>query len=81
MNKDSQTTAGIYIHFPFCKVKCGYCDFYSIADRHDSIPEFVDSIIKELKLYFQLNDIDPSPVLWHTKYMSLSIKDLKDIIN
>ena len=56
MNKDSQTTAGIYIHFPFCKVKCGYCDFYSIADRHDSIPEFVDSIIKELKLYFQLND-------------------------
>lgn len=24
--------AGIYIHVPFCKTKCIYCDFYSITD-------------------------------------------------
>ena len=48
---------GIYIHFPFCKIKCGYCDFYSIADREDSIPIFIDSLIKEIKLYFNAHDV------------------------
>ena len=56
MNKNNQRTAGIYIHFPFCKVKCGYCDFYSITDKYDSIPGFIDSIIRELELYFRLYD-------------------------
>ncbi len=25
---------GVYIHLPFCDVKCAYCDFFSIAERH-----------------------------------------------
>ena len=52
MNKNT----GLYIHFPFCKIKCGYCDFYSITDREESIPLFIDSLIREIKLYFNLND-------------------------
>lgn len=24
---------GIYIHIPFCKSKCEYCDFYSVGGR------------------------------------------------
>jgi oxygen-independent coproporphyrinogen-3 oxidase len=27
--------AGIYIHIPFCKVFCNYCDFYSITDNSE----------------------------------------------
>ena len=23
-------TSGIYVHFPFCRAKCGYCAFYSV---------------------------------------------------
>lgn len=39
--------AGIYIHIPFCKQKCGYCNFYSVADnRHQS--EYVSALNKEL---------------------------------
>ena len=53
MNKYSKKLAGIYIHFPFCKIKCGYCDFYSITDREDSIPIFIDLLIKEIELYFK----------------------------
>ena len=54
MNKNS----GIYIHFPFCNIKCGYCDFYSIVDRKDSIPNFIESIVKEIDLFFRLNDLN-----------------------
>ena len=41
--------AGIYIHIPFCKKKCYYCDFYSVVSRKDR-ELVVSSIIKELLL-------------------------------
>jgi len=44
------TSAGIYIHIPFCKTKCIYCDFYSVTKRDDSIENFVDCMVKEIKL-------------------------------
>ena len=28
---DNLEKLGIYIHIPFCKSKCDYCDFYSLA--------------------------------------------------
>ena len=28
---------GIYIHVPFCKQKCVYCDFYSLPRREDQM--------------------------------------------
>ena len=40
-----KTSAGIYIHTPFCAVKCMYCDFYSITNREEVIPRFVKAII------------------------------------
>ena len=41
--------AGIYIHIPFCKSKCHYCNFYSLASsRH--IRNFVPTLIKEIGL-------------------------------
>jgi oxygen-independent coproporphyrinogen-3 oxidase len=27
--------AGLYIHYPFCRAKCPYCHFYSLANRGD----------------------------------------------
>ena len=41
--------AGIYIHIPFCNIKCMYCDFYSITKRNDDMPEFIDALIHEIK--------------------------------
>ena len=42
--------AGIYIHMPFCRVKCMYCDFYSVADRDDAIPAYFEALLKEIEL-------------------------------
>ena len=42
--------AGIYIHMPFCRVKCMYCDFYSVADKDEAMPAFFNSLIKEIKM-------------------------------
>ena len=41
--------AGIYIHIPFCKRKCSYCDFYSVA-KTDAADDYVSAIIAELNL-------------------------------
>ena len=41
-------TAGIYIHIPFCKSKCIYCDFYSVANQNDRIEQFVNALIREI---------------------------------
>jgi len=41
--------AGIYVHIPFCKKRCFYCDFYSIVNL-DSIKTLVDALEKEIVL-------------------------------
>ena len=43
--------AGLYIHIPFCKVKCVYCDFYSITKKEDQIPLFTKCLLKEIDNY------------------------------
>ncbi len=39
--------AGIYIHVPFCRRKCAYCDFYSVA-RPELEESFTDAVLSEL---------------------------------
>ena len=45
MKKD----VGLYIHIPFCKAKCYYCDFVSFANKEDLNKEYVEAVIKEIK--------------------------------
>jgi oxygen-independent coproporphyrinogen III oxidase len=39
----------IYIHIPFCKHRCAYCDFNTYAGQDDSIPAYVDALIREIE--------------------------------
>ncbi|MEA4976338.1 MAG: radical SAM family heme chaperone HemW [Paludibacter sp.] len=43
--------AGIYIHIPFCKQRCTYCDFYKeTGSNNNQIDAFVEALIQELQL-------------------------------
>lgn len=41
---------GIYIHIPFCKQKCYYCDFISYCNKDDLIKDYIQAVKKELEL-------------------------------
>ena len=43
---------GLYIHIPFCRTKCPYCNFYSQTDL-TVVPEFIEALGKEMKMASQ----------------------------
>lgn len=43
---------GLYIHIPFCKSKCPYCDFYSVCESGQNIQDYTDAVCAAL-IYFR----------------------------
>jgi len=42
------TPISIYLHIPFCRHRCAYCDFNTYAGQQDLIPAYVDALIREI---------------------------------
>lgn len=42
-------TVGLYIHIPFCRQKCLYCDFPSWAGKEGQMQGYVDALTKEIR--------------------------------
>ncbi|MBQ7858352.1 MAG: radical SAM family heme chaperone HemW [Oscillospiraceae bacterium] len=48
--RSEKTPLGIYIHIPFCRSKCQYCDFYSLTDRDDTVMDrYLRAICRHIK--------------------------------
>ena len=63
--------SSLYIHIPFCKKKCDYCDFFSIgeADRrgkpNDLSDSYIEAVVKEAEIYAKSCGISE----WKTVYV------------
>ncbi len=42
---------GLYIHIPFCRRKCLYCDFYSVALEDGYARRYTDAVIRNIQAY------------------------------
>ncbi len=40
---------GIYVHIPFCRSKCGYCDFYSLAGQEDRMDDYQRALLSHIR--------------------------------
>ena len=49
-NTKNKTPLGIYVHVPFCRSKCQYCDFYSLTCKDDkSIETYIRAICAHIR--------------------------------
>jgi putative oxygen-independent coproporphyrinogen III oxidase len=48
--------AGIYIHIPFCRTRCSYCDFATGAYEHGLAETYVSALIKEITAWCEVKD-------------------------
>lgn len=48
--RPNKTPLGIYVHVPFCRSKCQYCDFYSLATKDDKLIDgYLDAVCDHIK--------------------------------
>ena len=81
---------GIYIHIPFCKRKCNYCDFISFSGKEELIEEYINSLKREINNYkinkedYLINTIyfgGGTPSYIESRYIIEILKDLKQKFN
>jgi len=51
-----QEKLGMYIHIPFCRTRCNYCDFNTYAGKEYLIDEYIECLVKEIKLLGEVCD-------------------------
>lgn len=49
MQKATADKLGIYIHIPFCRSKCDYCDFYSLPGQEEKMDRYQKALLTHLK--------------------------------
>jgi putative oxygen-independent coproporphyrinogen III oxidase len=40
----------LYVHVPFCRLVCAYCDFVTVGGRAADIPRYVDALVAEMDM-------------------------------
>ena len=47
--RQEKPALGLYIHIPFCKAKCAYCDFYSLAHSEEKMDAYMAALLRHLE--------------------------------
>ena len=79
---------GIYVHIPFCKQKCYYCDFISFANKECEQEAYIKALKKEIDIYdFKNYNVTTiyfgggTPSYLDSKYIVEIMKKLKSKLN
>lgn len=79
---------GLYVHIPFCKQKCYYCDFASFAGKENMQRNYIDALCKEIRETFKKLDayiIDSifigggTPSILDVENMEILFKEIKNL--
>ncbi len=57
-SKEFSVPRSAYIHVPFCRHRCGYCNFTLVAGRDDLIEAYLDAIERELNWLGEPREVD-----------------------
>lgn len=76
---------GLYIHIPFCKQKCLYCDFNSYVCSDAQVEDYIKALLKEIRMYgsehhFKYKTVyfgGGTPTFIHYKHIEAIMKELK----
>jgi oxygen-independent coproporphyrinogen-3 oxidase len=49
LSADHPQSLSAYVHIPFCRTRCAYCDFNTYAGLEDLIPAYVAALVKEIR--------------------------------
>ncbi|MBL0059556.1 MAG: radical SAM family heme chaperone HemW [Elusimicrobia bacterium] len=49
MKTDPEKSTGLYLHIPFCSVKCRFCDFAAYPGRLKDIPRYLAALAREIE--------------------------------
>jgi oxygen-independent coproporphyrinogen III oxidase len=73
--------AGIYIHIPFCKKLCSYCDFYKIIKTED-YSTFIETLLKEaiIRRNYLSDEIVSTIYIGGGTPSVLSVKEIRKIL-
>lgn len=61
----------LYVHVPFCRLVCAYCDFVTVGGHAAEIPRYVDALLAEL-------EVRPAPGELRTVYFGGGTPSLLD---
>ena len=54
-NKYTNEIINLYLHYPFCKYKCGFCNLYSVANNEINIQnKYIDAMCKQIESYAEI---------------------------
>ena len=74
---------GVYIHIPFCKSKCYYCDFNSYLGKECLLENYIKAVKKEIEEYdlkqYEIETIyigGGTPSYINEKYIEVILKDI-----
>jgi len=75
-----KSTKSLYIHIPFCKHICSYCDFCKMYYNEELVDKYLESLDKELNSIYKEEELDTIYIGGGTP-SSLSIKQLEKLFS